>query len=183
MDLQAIINEADVMVPNTYNVPDKISWLNAVNQEFFNVVKIPLVNVQASTTGPEYTLPTGVRAKNIDLVQVGLTQYRSLLDDNVRPGENVWNFDDTTLKITLTPAPYQTGLSIRVRYHRTATTTFTSSVLTTEPDAPIEYHWLYVVGLCSRIAKSMDDLAKANNYENDYRAGLNVAAANYGAKT
>lgn len=180
MNLQEILNEADVMVPNPYGVPDKVAWLNAINQEFFNVVKIPLLHVMASTASSEYTLPNTVRAKNINLVQVGMTNYRSILDEDVRPGQNSWSFDDTTFKLTLTPAPYQAGLPIRVRYHRTATSTFTSSALTVTPDAPLEYHWLYVVGLCSRVAKAMDDLAKANNYENDFRAGLNVASANYG---
>lgn len=181
MNLQSIIDEADIMVPNPYGVPDKVIWLNAINQEFFNVVKIPLVAVVPSTASPDYTLPTAVRAKNIDLVQVGLTNYRSILDENVRPGQNAWNFDDAASKLTLTPTPYQVGLPIRVRYHRTATSTFSSGSLTVEPDAPLEYHWLYVVGLCSKIAKAMDDLAKAGNYENDYRSGLNVAASNYGA--
>lgn len=179
MNIGEIIAESDVMVPNSFGVNYKISWLNELNQDFFNVVKIPMLITQTTTNSPTYTLGAGVLAKNIDLVQVGLLIYRSILEEDVRPGQNYWNFDDISKVMTLNPAPYVSGLMLKVRYHRTATTTFTTNNLNITPDAPIEFHWAYVLGLNSKIAKSMDDLGRANNYENDYRNYLNIAAANY----
>lgn len=179
LTLQNIISEADVLVPNAYSPPDKVSWLNAINQDFFSIVKIPLTaSFNAMIGTAEYTLPTDVRAKNIDKVMVGLTKYRSMLEEDVQPAQNYWLFNDTTKKLTLTPAPYKNEPGI-VRYHMIATTTFTSGSLTAQPDAPPEYHWIYVIGLCSKIAKAQDDIAKANNYMSEFQNALNVAAQNY----
>lgn len=179
LKLLEIILESDTLVPNAYSDADKASWLNAINQVFFSVVKIPKVaNVNINSGESSITLHDGVRAKNIDLVQVGLTQYRSMMGEDVKPTNNYWIFDDETKQLTIHPAPFKNDVCI-VRYHQIATTTFTSSNLNAVPDAPPEYHWIYTIGLCARIAKAQDDLAKANNYETDFRAALNVAAANY----
>lgn len=179
MNLQDIINEADLMVPNGFSSANKVSWLNDINQDFFNVVKIPKIAQFATEKNKhEYTLPNDVRAKNIDLVHVGITPYRSLMEGEPRTLDNVWVFDDQTFKLTLVPVPYEDGFGI-VRYHRIATTTFTSSNLNQTPDAPMEYHYLYVPALCAYIAKAQDDSEKAQMYENDYRTGLNSAALNY----
>lgn len=180
LTLQQIISEADTLVPNAYTNSDKVSWLNAINQDFFSVVKIPVVTSFTTAAGNvSYPLSAGVRAKNIDKVQIGPIKYRSMLTEDVQPGQNYWTFDDVTKLIMLTPAPFQGGAIGVVRYHRIATTTFLSSNLNAIPDAPEEYHWIYTVELCSKIAKAQDDFAKASNYEDDYRAALNVAAANY----
>lgn len=175
-----IIREADTLIPNALSENEKISWLNAVNHEFFSVVKIPKIYRFNAIAGESvYVLRPDVLAKNIDVVHVGLTQYRSMMTEDVIPTNNFWIFDDHSKRLTITPSPYKKTLGI-VRYHQIATTTYTSSnVENSEPDAPIEYHWAYVLGLCSRIAKAVDDIAKANNYENDYRDYLNVAAANH----
>nr|WP_256703276.1 hypothetical protein [Paenibacillus peoriae] len=66
-----------------------------------------------------------------------------------------------------------------MRYSRIGTTTYTSSNLTIEPDAPLEYQWTYIPALAAYIAHSQDDAVKASNYENQYKAAWNVAAQNY----
>lgn len=181
LTLQQIMSEADVLVPNAYTSADKVSWLNSINQDFFNVVKIPLIfRFSTVSNQSDYQLPTDARAKNIDLVQTKYTMYLSLVDEIVvSPTQSYWTFDDATKKITLTPAPPLDGWPGVVRYHRIATTNFVSNNLGAQPDAPPEYHWIYTIGLCARIAKAQDDLAKATNYESDYRNALNTAAANY----
>ena len=179
LTLQQIIDEADVIVPNGYTDADKISWLNHINQEFFNVVKIPKVHTFTTTTADEYTLPNDVRAKNIDLLEVGLIKYRNLLKEDVNPTENFFTFDDTTFKLTLSPVPYKTGLKGIVRYQRIATTTFTTSSLNANPDAPAEYHWTYVPALCEQICLATDDGVKAANFAQQYLSAWNAAAQNY----
>lgn len=180
LTLQQIIDEADVLVPNSYTPADKVSWLNAINQEFFDVVQIPDVALFTTVANQaSYVLQNTIRAKSIDKVHVGMLIYRSLLYEDVQPAQNNWTFNDTTFTLTLTPAPYQTGLQGKVRYHRVATTTFLSGNLNVSPDAPPEYHWIYTLGLCSKIAKAMDDIAKANNYASEYNNALSVAAQNY----
>lgn len=179
MLLSEIINEADILVPNSYSSADKVSWLNAINQDFFSVVKIPkAVSFTVTANQGVYTIANDARSKNIDKVQVGVQKYRSLLSEDVQPGQNYWTLDDTTGKITLYPAPIQNGNAV-IRYYRIAITTFTSGSLNVQPDAPTEYHWIYTVGLCAKIAKAQDDIAKANNYSAEFTNALSVAAQNY----
>lgn len=179
LTLQQIINEADILIPNLLTAADKVTQLNAINQDFFNVVKIPKV---ANFTGVKgqaaYTLPNDVRAKNIDYVKLGLIIYRDLQSDNVNPTDNVFTFDDATATLTLSPAAYGPVPGV-IRYHRIATTTFTSSNLNAVPDAPAEYHWTYVPALAAWIAMTQDEITKASVFESQYKSAWNAASQNY----
>lgn len=180
LTIQQIISEADLLVPNTVSTADKVAQLNAINGDFFNVVKIPRIARFSGMIGqPDYTLPADVREKNIDLVECGLLKYRDLMSEDVNPTQNNWSFDDNSKKLTLSPAPYQNGLPGIVRYHRLATTTFLVSNLSAQPDAPEEYHGTYVAALCAWLALTQDDASKAAIYEAQYKSTWNVAAQNY----
>ncbi|MFX3633719.1 MAG: hypothetical protein ACE3L7_25540 [Candidatus Pristimantibacillus sp.] len=180
LTIQEIITEADILVPNVLAVADKVVWLNQINQDFFNAVKIPKVARFTATAGlTDYTLQSDVRAKNIDLVDVGILKYRDLQTDDVAPLQNTFSYEDLTHSLTLSPAPYQNGLQGIVRYHRLATKTFTSGNLSAVPDAPEEYQWTYIPALAAWIANTQDDAAKAANYDAQYKAAWNVAAQNY----
>lgn len=179
LTLQQIIDEADVLVSNAYSIVDKTTWLNAINQDFFEVVKIPnLVPFSSIANQSSYTLTGNIKTKNIDKVQVGTMQYKSILYDDVKPSDNYFTFNETSLSLILNPAPSQIRSGI-LRYFSCASSNFVSTTLTVNPDAPSEYHWIYVLGLCEKIAGAMDDTNKANNYGQDYRNALNVAAQNY----
>lgn len=180
LTLQQIITEADILAPNGVGTADKVLQLNAINGDFFNVVKIPATHRFAGDVAQtDYTLPAAVREKNIDLVQIGLLTYRNLQREAVAPTDITFSFDDASHTLTLSPAPYQSGLQGIVRYHRIATTTFTSDNLAASPDAPEEYHWSFVLGLAAKLAAAEDDAAKAANYEAEKLAAWNTAAQNY----
>jgi hypothetical protein len=172
------MDEADEIVPNEYGTPMKTSWLNDINQDFFNVVKIPKIAKFTTTTSATYTLSSDVREKNIDLVNVGLLRYKSFARDDVPPLHNGYYFDDSTYVITLSPPPYMAGLESIVRFRRRATSTFLSSNLAASPDAPEEYHWTYVPALCEYICLAMDD-PKAASFNAQKTAAWNSAAADY----
>ena len=179
MNIGQIINEADLLVPNALDQADKIVWLNAINQDFFNVVKIPkITNFTCASAQQDYVLAADVREKNIDKVMIGMFPYLSLGRDEVTPAQNAYYFVDDTHTLSLYPAPY-TNLQGFLRYHRIATTTFTTSNTSVNPDAPEEYHWTYIPALASFIAHSQDDAIKASNYESQYKSAWNVAAQNY----
>ncbi|MEK5479891.1 hypothetical protein NYE70_23620 [Paenibacillus sp. FSL R5-0407] len=179
MNIGEIISMADELVPNEVPVADKVLRLNAINQDFFNVVKIPQITMfDCITAEPSYTLPADVRSKNIDLVMVGMFRFKSLERDAVLPGQNAYLFDDNSSKLTLFPAPFA-NLQGVLRYRMIGTTNFSAANLQTEPDAPPEYHWTYVPALAAYIANTQDDSVKAANYENEYKAAWNVAAQNY----
>ncbi|CAM4407981.1 hypothetical protein PAXY110619_12310 [Paenibacillus xylanexedens] len=181
MNLSDIISEANMLVPNDVPVADKVIWLNAINQDFFNVVKIPKVAQFDCVAGQtDYPLPADVRQKNIDMVLIGPSQYRSMDREDITPYQNAFAYDDTTKTISIYPAPYA-DLRGFLRYHRIATTTFLSTALTVSPDAPEEYHWTFIPALAAMLANSQDDSVKASNYENQYKAAWNVAAQNYQA--
>ncbi|MEK5469342.1 hypothetical protein MKY64_30525 [Paenibacillus sp. FSL R7-0210] len=184
MLLSSIITEADLLVPNEVPLADKIVALNALNQDFFNVVKIPRVlPITPVKDQGTYTISTEVRLKNIDLLMVGIIKYKELQPGTTNPIQNTYTFDDTTHVLTLRPAPYATGLQGVLRYSRIATTTFTSGNLSAVPDAPDEYHWSFYVGLAAYLAAAMDDTGKAATYESQYRNAWAQAATQYAGVT
>lgn len=179
MKLSEIIAQADLLVPNEVPTADKVLQLNSINQDFFNVVKIPKITQFACIAAQiDYVLPADVRQKNIDKVLVGMYQYQSLDRDDVTPAQNAYSFDDQTHTLSLFPAPY-TDLQGFLRYHRIGTTVFAADNLNSVPDAPEEYHWTFVPALAAYLAHTQDDAVKAANYESLYKAAWNVAAQNY----
>lgn len=181
MQISEIIAEADVRMPNSFSSAQKVSWLNEVNQEFFDVVKIPSFasfTIPASGATGTYTVPNDVRAKNIYKMFVGSRIYSSIQYEDVTPGRNYWTLDEVQSAITIVPDGFPNEKGV-ITYAKIGTTTFVSATLTTVPDAPKEYHWLYILGLCERIAIAMDDIAKSNNFGSEYRTNLSTAQANY----
>ncbi|AIQ19523.1 hypothetical protein H70357_24505 [Paenibacillus sp. FSL H7-0357] len=184
MQISDIISEADLLVPNEVPLADKIVALNALNNDFFNVVKIPRVLSLAPVKDQAaYSISTEVRLKNIDLVMVGIIKYKELVPGTTNPLQNTYTFDDSTHTLTLRPAPYSNGLQGVLRYARIATTTFTTGNLGAVPDAPDEYHFTYYVGLAAYLANAMDDTGKAATYESQYRAVWEQAATQYAGVT
>lgn len=181
LPLSSIIADADVRMPNSYDTAQKVSWLNEVNNEFFDVVKIPAVYPFTSNRSGSYVLPATVRSKNVDLVTVGTRKYSSAQYEDLHPGRSYWTLNDVDQTLTIVPDPL-TGENGMVRYRRIPTTTFVAGTLTAAPDAPEEYHWLYILGLCERIAKALDDIVKANNFGIEYRNNLAIAQANFGGR-
>lgn len=178
MNLQNIIDEADIRVPNAFSVDQKVDWLNEVNYEFFDVVKIPKVaTVAVDGVASQFTVPTDLREKNVRKVVIGSNYYRSMVFEDITAAFNYFTINETTNKIDFFPKP-PAGNAVIV-YDQMGTAPFVSTTLTASPVAPTEYHWLYVLGLAVRIAKSMNDVALANNYENDYKNNLSIAQQNF----
>ncbi|MFB0847341.1 phage adaptor protein [Paenibacillus oleatilyticus] len=179
LTLQQIIDEACAIVPNEYSSAMLVSWLNNINQDFFNIVKIPQIARFKTTKGTStYTLPSAVRQKNIDLVMIGLIQYRDLDEESVVPTQNWYSYDDSTKQLTLNPEPYQNDLNCVLRYRRIATTNYTAGNLNAYPDAPEEYQWTYIPALCEYICLAMDD-PKAANFSAQKTTAWNSAATDY----
>ena len=185
LTLRQIIDEVDNLVPNPFDDATKVAWLNQINKDFFEIVKIPLVVQFPTTSGTSpYVIPREAKSRNIARVQVGDTLYASMQYEEVNPGNNYWivndDEDDTFQYIHLEPKPYATGKVCVVIYHMTTRRTFTTVFISVDkPEAPEEHHWTYVLGLCERVAKAMNDVTLANNYGNDYRAQLLIAQQNY----
>lgn len=181
MLLTEIIDEADLLVPNEIGISDKVLQLNSINQDFFNIVKIPEMDGFVSIKDQEqYTLGIYVRKRNIDLVFCGVIKYHELTPNITNPLQNTYVFSDSTHEISLYPPPYKTGLRGFVRSHTIATANFTQAYIGVSPDAPEEYHWTYIPALASFLANAMDDSGKSATYENQYLAAWQQAATQYG---
>lgn len=181
MKISEILSQADLLVPNEVTTLDKLLQLTAINQDFFNVVKIPkIARFSCVPAQTDYTLTADVRQKNIDKLLVGMYQYQSLDRDDVTPAQNAYSFDDQTHTLSLYPAPY-TDLQGFLRYHRIGMTVFDAGNLDAVPDAPEEYHWTYIPALAAYLAHTQDDAVKAANYESQYKSAWNVAAQNHQA--
>lgn len=181
LNIQQIITEADILAPNDVPIADKAAALTGINQDFFNVVKIPKIARFTSVVAQgDYTLPVDVRQKNIDLLMIGMFRYMSMDSAAVTPRQNAFSFDDASHVLSVWPAPYGV-LEGFLRYRRIGMATYSVSDLSTTPEAPEEYHWSYVLALAAYLANTQDDAIKAANYEAQYKASWNVAAQNYQA--
>lgn len=181
LTIQQIITEVDTLVPNPFDAPKKVVWLNELNREFFEIVKIPKIHkFTTNTSTSTYILPSEIKSQNIDRVLVHYTIYKSMQYENANPGHNHWIVDDNTSELVLNPKPSVAGEIGMVKYTATSKTTFLSSNLNVNPDAPEAYHWAYVLGLAERVAKAMNDVTLANNYGADYRGYLMIAQQNFG---
>lgn len=177
-----IIADADGRVPNGVALADKVGWLNYINQEFFEAVRSPLTESKSTSGGlPTYSFAGTIRERNITHVRVGAQRYESLnFNPEAAPGRNYFIFADATKVLTLSPAPLASAQTITLRYYRVGSTTFTAANIATDtPDAPDEYHWVYVLGLCERLAKAAQDVELAGNYAAEYQAGLMLAQRAY----
>lgn len=182
LTIQQIIDEVDTFVPNSFDNTKKITWINEINREFFEIVKIPVIHSVSFTVGATVILPTDVRSRNIVRVQVGNTFYLSLQYEKVNPGHNYWVVNDTTKAITLNPTVSATTPG-NVTYNKVSTKTYlVSTIATDQPEAPEEYHWVYVLGLAERVAKAMNDVTLANNFGSDYRGQLMIAQQNFSTR-
>lgn len=175
---QQIIDEADRLVPNCIDLTRKVLWLNELNKEYFEVVKVwRVLQIPFRAFNGTFVLDAGVRHRNIGSVVFG-SEYQ----DGSRPGASrkIFFFDDESHTLTLSPAP-KTGGRGTVIFSRAATTTFSiRNIATDKPDAAPEFHYIYVSGLAGKIAQASGDLEKASQYETEYRNALGEAAANDG---
>lgn len=178
MNLTTIIEEADIRVPNVFTPAQKVDWLNEVNYEFFDIVKIPKTAIVLTDgTSGTFPVPSDLREKNVRKVVVGSSFYRSMKYEDINTAFNYFTVDDSAHQVTLSPKP-PAGTAVMV-YDQMSVNPFISTNLDAEPDAPVEYHWIYILGLAVRIAKAMNDVTLAANYENDYKGNLSVAQQNY----
>lgn len=183
LTIEEIIDEADVRVPNAFSEQEKIDWLNHINYDFFESVKIPKVVVLTSVvdvTDYDVDASDNCRERNITRVNAGNEFYQSMAYVEVNPKNNYFTFEDSTNTLSLYPAPPLSDQDIIVRFNKVAGTTFTSVNKGSDtPDAPEEYHSVYILGLCEHIAKAMNDTVLGNNYANDYRGILAIAQQNH----
>lgn len=176
-----IIADADGRVPNGVSLADKVSWLNYINQEFHEAVRIPATETKvASPSANTYAFTGAIRERNITHVRVGAQRYESLnYNPEAAAGRNNFVFDDATGVLTLSPGPGATA-QIVLGYYRVGTTMLPgANIATDKPDAPAEYHWVYVLGLCERLAKANQDVELANGYAADYQSGILLAQRAY----
>lgn len=184
LSLQEIFTEADTLMPNEYVNLDKVRWMNMLNNEFFDIVKIPITSTFTSISGTNTYVLAGasgtIKEKTMDKVIVGNLKYRNLNYEDVQPMENWFTFNEVDNILTLSSAPSRNGITGIARHRRTATTSYiVDNISIVYPDAPEEYHWIYALGLASYIAKAQEEDEKAANYGAQYRAALQVAAQNF----
>lgn len=181
LTIKEILAEVDKLVPNPFAEKDKVVWLNEINKEFFEFVKIPKVHQFVTIAGKNnYTVPAEMKSQNVERVQVNHSLYESMQYEVVEPGHNFWILEDSVKELLLNPKPSISHMVGIVKYSKSAVQTFLPSNLTVTPEAPEEYHNTYVLGLCERVAKGMNDVTLANNYGSDYRSSISIAQQNYG---
>lgn len=177
MKLEEVLDGVNVRIKNNYTTSQKILWLNEVHCEFYDFVKMPGVHM-ANVSSGGFTVPENAREKDISTLMVNSDRYESLAfakDFNTK--KNYYLIADG--KITLEPPP-PNGSKVFMKYHKAPTKSYATNELSIELEQPVEYHWVYILGIAARVAKAQGDVTLANNLDADYKNGLRMAQQNYG---
>lgn len=181
MNLQDIINAADVLVPNVIPIEEKVEQLNDIDREFYNNVKVPtnyFFNFEKGLN--EYELAGAkLKSKDIEFVEVGMFIYKNGFNTSSFRTSNLFDFNDENNILTLHPPPPFRG-SARIVYYKNSFSEYSADDLTQQLDIPTEFHQTIIPALASWIAFTQDDITKATVYEAQYRSDWNLAAQNYG---
>ena len=177
--VQEVINEADILVPNVLSNAQKVEQLNNITNEFYNNVKIPNSISFPMPTNSAIVPANDIKEKDIEVVQIGFLNYR----DNNKAGTfntgNRFTFDDNSKVLTVYPR-YPKEEQCIIRYYKSKSKIYRTSLINEEIDAPVEFQQSFVSALAAWIALTQDDIAKSSVYESQYRSVWNAASQNYG---
>ena len=180
MTVGEIIADADERIPNTISESRKISWLNEIQQQLFRKVNFPpqVEKLTAIAGQVLYPLPDycpADRIKRVVVIAAGVsTEYVYKPFDDVVKGSFYYLINDSI--IGLYPVPIG-GEEVLIYFSKRPSSLSSSSV----PELPKEYHEIFTVALCARIAKVQRDVELANNYSADYEEILGFMMRDYGA--
>lgn len=178
MNLLEILQDTDGRVANVLARSEKVRWLNQIQRRVFRNVNIPMTLYLETIAGQTvYPLDPDFPTDRIYRVTVDNVEYPYRRLDQPQ-GRRFYYLLLNHLAIE--PMPMEDGLGIWVFYNKRplelldGLTTAEIEALTDEelqeviPELPVDYHELYVLGLCEKIAKAKEDVPLANNYVGDF---------------
>lgn len=167
MKLSEILEQVDVMVPNSLSPNIKIAWINQVQNHLYR--DYPLSEAVAKFTvftGESiYSLPDDCPEDRLDEVVIDDVHY-PFLPSNGEPEGKFCTIVAGSLMIY--PAPLHAGIGFI--FYKQRPTQFSVNDLTAESNFPMDFQELLVIGCASRVAKSNPETVNlAGVFDQDYR--------------
>jgi hypothetical protein len=182
MTLLDILNEIDVRMSNTFEIAQKIRWLDLAQLKLYKQIGLKKTYTFLTVDDTAlYTLPDNIKVENIiDLAVASTTDddtnYTPYAYQADRPSyskySSYYRSDyDGLNQIGLYPVPTTTGLSVKLLY-RTKPEKIDGSNLLKIPDIDEDYHEMLILDVIMQIVLSGDnpDIDLYNNYLLQYNA-------------
>lgn len=164
MKLSEVLQDIDLMIPNSLSHEIKIRWINQVQVQLFRDYPLDeAVYPFVTEVGKQlYPLPDDCPQDRIKMVTVNDSEipYKELNEDS---GGTFW----TILSGFFMLHPVNASKDVHIYYKRRPTE-LTTSDLDIEPDFPRDYHELLVIGCAIRVARASQSLDYANQFEKDF---------------
>lgn len=167
MKLSEILEQVDIMVPNSLTTSLKISWINQIQNEFYRDYPVPDASYAFTTVPSEqiYTLPDDCAENRITSIVIDNLAYTYAASDLPTLLQRYWTI--VAEQLLIYPIPTKECSSFI--YYRQRPSTLTEDDLDNEPTFPADFQEMLVLGCAFRVAKTTTEyLSLASVYENDF---------------
>jgi hypothetical protein len=152
--LKEILSEVDLLVPNSVNKENKITFINQIQNELFREIH-PKTNSYLFRTVPGteiYKLPDDCSGDNLLEVYVNGNEYQEKGKDDQNHG-NLYSIVNDSILIQPTPDAYYESYF----YYYARPSQLTIDNLNVSPDIPSDFHELLTIGCAKKTAFIMKD--------------------------
>lgn len=167
MKLSEILEQVDIMVPNSLSLPLKISWINQIQSEFYRDYPIPdATHAFETIPGTQvYPLPEDCAENRITSVVIDDRIYPYAAGDLPSTQIRYWTIVAEQMMIYPEPKKTMSGFI----YYRPRPPQLTEDDLDEEPLFPSDFQEMLVLGCAARVAKTMPETKDAARvYSNDF---------------
>lgn len=175
MKLSEILEDADLLAPNSFSIAQKVKWLNQTQRQLYR--DYPLWNkvYSFSVTGGKsvYPIPSDCQQDGIEAVVIGQSEYAYA---GLVGSTEYRNYSLVDEKLNLYPIPNDSAQG-KV-YYRPSPVDLTSSDLEAVPSFPEDYHEILSLGIAYRMAARIQDYKLSTEIEARFRNLANEARLN-----
>lgn len=180
MNLQEILEDIDLEVPNSFTPAQKVRWINQTLRRLFRRFTLPdqVDKFQTTANVAFYPLPANCPQDRITSVTVDNVPFKYKGGDEEAP-YSFYTFVQG--QFMLRPIPDKV-VDVMV-FYSPSPKDLVETDLTVAPDFPGDYHRLLVLGAAIECAKRIPDVTMANNLTADYMELIKEADEQYGDTT
>jgi hypothetical protein len=165
MKLHEILEESNILVPNSLSDKKKVEWLNTVQRQSYRDFGFPDTShsFQVNPGVSLYVIPDNCSRERITNLIVGEREYSyQTVDEDAK--DYAWTIVDEMLWIYPTP----NNSEYAYLNYRPRPDDMREEMQEIEPQFPVDFHELLVFGIAARIARASQDSAKAAEMELQY---------------
>lgn len=178
--IQKLLDDIDLRYRNTFQVSQKLVWMNEEQRELFEILELDSVPFSFSTVSGQYLypIPNGVEIDRIKVMTIQVNDKTSpdfeeipfmRNDNNQYADESDYWYSklEGNFYINVPNAPVN-NRKVYI-YLDQQPEDITSINLSSEPSVPVRYQELLKIGVLIRIASARKDTLMRNNYDAEYQ--------------